>query len=129
MQRIEQFVSILNRRHDEARIAAFTLAWGVWLLLPFRTFTSVTAAYVEMEKVGSETAWGLAVVTIGLLKLWGILTGGRWRRLLFGCLAGALWTSVAVLFYLSSPASTGVPVYGVLAISAIWTAFHITNGK
>ena len=94
------------------------IGWGAWLLLPFDSFTS-SKAFTVLATYFSETTFGLIPVAIGLYILY-TLIAFRIARRRYGILAAtAFWIFIAVIIGSSNIASTGVAVYGIVAIFSI----------
>lgn len=128
MQHIKLWAALIHKRKEEARHVTVTFIWGLWLVLPYKTFVS-SISFREMMKVAPEQVWGVAIMAIALLHLGAIVRGNLWQRRIFCYITAGLWVYLTVLFFLSNPGSTAVPIYGMTALFSLWTAMHLFNGK
>lgn len=91
------------------------IGWGTWLLLPFNSFAS-SKAFVVLQSFVSEQVFGLVPILIGLYIFHTLITL-RVRRRRYGILAAsAFWIFIAIVIGASNIASTGVAIYGLIAV-------------
>ncbi len=98
---------------------AMTL-WGLWLLLPWDTFS--TPAYAFMSNIAPEAVWGLAMFFIGIVQFGYVIYGTLAHRRVSMKLASLVWIFIAVNFSIARIESTAVPIYTVFAIAAYWAS-------
>ena len=110
-------------RKSETVVAVCALVWGVAVLLPYETFGPDTS-YRLM--VGDESFWGLAFVTMGLIRL--IAAEGKHHTLRrVGSLLGVgFWSVLGVFFYLGNPTTA---VGGVLIMLALASVVQYLSGS
>ncbi len=91
------------------------IAWGGWLLLPFNSFAS-SKAFAVLATYTDEATFGIIPVLIGLYILYTLIML-RIARRRYGILAAsAFWIFISIIIGSSNIASTGVPVYALIAI-------------
>lgn len=101
------------------------LLWGMWLLLPFRTFASSPATYALLEHTACEWVWGLALMSLSLGSLYTVLRANlRWQRRLLLALT-AWWLLLVILFSTGNLASTATPGYLLLATIHVWAYIEV----
>lgn len=86
--------------------------WGLFLVLPFRTFAS-SPSFAVMD-YAPEWLWGLAVAAIGIARI--IATGNDSRRGRNAvAVAGIfMWGAIASMLFWANPHATGWVTYGLL---------------
>lgn len=102
--------------------------WGVWLLAPTETFAS-SRMYLPMARFAREELWGAAALAFGASGLLGWRDGSKTARLLGAVAAGVFYGFVALAVGAGSVASTGVPVYGVLAVWQMFLSYRIAGER
>lgn len=64
----------------EVQAAFFKIGWGVWLLLPFQTFTN-TGGYSVLASLAKEPIIGIFITAIGILHIIAIISHNiKFRR-------------------------------------------------
>ena len=102
--------------------ASTLLLWGVWLGLPFETFTGLPRLYSAMGEIAGERTWAAFYFGAGLVHLSAlaaerfgrrarVVWSGRAGRFLSAFGATFLWAFVAVMLASADWRSTGTPVY------------------
>lgn len=98
----------------EIQGAIFKIVWGIWLFLPFDTFTGLDV-YDALRKVTNETTWGIFVIVLGLIHLWAISSGViKYRRTMI-FVAFLFWIFISVVFGVSRIGSALIPLTIVIA--------------
>lgn len=100
-------------------LGGYMAVWGFWLLLPWSVFGGARA-YDAMAALAPEPVWGAMFLTIGLLKIVGVLLSDlywtfrlwRWTTLLG--LAGYLF--LATMFWMGNPTAPGGVLYTLLSL-------------
>lgn len=103
----------------EAFLAAQSLVWGLWLLMPWSAFDVVPEAYTVLGLV-PETIWGVLFAGHGTVHLWAL-----WRAYPTLCRDAArwlavLWSAVLVSLLLTIPLAVSTPVYGASLLACLW---------
>lgn len=100
-------------------MAMLLVLWGVWLLLPFNTFTE-TSIWQAMAPIAGENVWGLVFLGLGLAEIatlyWHLLT---WHNALM-LVNFSLWSFISAGFWFSLPTSVAPPTYSLVALFAAW---------
>ncbi|GGC68740.1 hypothetical protein [Chelatococcus reniformis] len=117
-------------RASEWGLAGMAAGYGVALLWPGDTF-GTSPSYSFMAAIANESTWGLAALTIGLIRLTALFINGTYRRspliragTAFLCVD--LWTAIALGLSAGdarAPA-TGLAIYPVLAALDIWNVYR-----
>lgn len=104
-------------------LAVGMLAWGVWVLLPYVSFTG--AVYTLMGQLANEEVWGGLFAFAGLTMGFGVWTTNiEWLRR--GAFIGfALWTLVAVLGVIAEPTATAVVTRAIIALMHAWVYVQV----
>lgn len=94
------------------------LVWGLWLLLPFRSFDVLPNAYTLLGLV-PEPIWGVLFTGHGAAYLVVL-----WRRHVDLCRRAALvtawlWLTVLVSLLLTIPIATSTPVYAGYVVACM----------
>lgn len=105
-------------------LALYTLGWGVWLAMPWDTFSRATV-YNAMD-VFPEWSWGLAAIICAGVSLWSIYK--HMPRTIFTCAAVTAWfwmiISIALLVG-DWRGLTGIEA----AMMCIFSLYVYLNGK
>ncbi len=102
------------------------LLWGLWVLNPFMT-TFELASYLAFNQVLPEWLWGLAVATLGLVTIIAAVCKTEYVFRATTLLMNVfIWFFIATQFFLSEPSNTGVVVYFVTSLGAIWLYLRFT---
>ena len=81
-----------------------------------------TSATIEV--MAPEWLWGLAVMFIGGFGLWALSRERRMLNIAALVLLGAFYGSITAFILLTTPAVSGVPVYGGLALLTLFCAYR-----
>ena len=73
----------------------YTLSWGLILLLPAKTFAN--PSYARMESIAPEDVWGVFIVLLGCVILYGVLYGVSVCRVSTSLITALLWTVIGFL--------------------------------
>ena len=106
----------------EFGVHTIALLWGMWVLLPMWSFTA--PPFDAMEVMAPEWLWGLAVMFIGGFGLWALSRERRMLNIAALVLLGAFYGSITAFILLTTPAVSGVPVYGGLALLTLFCAYR-----
>lgn len=120
-------IAMRDTKFLELAFLAFTGGWGVWLLLPWKSFS--TEAFVFMSAFGPEEAWGALAVCIAYLRFYGI-KHACWQARLVSSFCGFLfWLTVTLSIGLVNPSSTGIPAYGFYTLLNAHVFLRILDGR
>lgn len=111
----------------ELYFSIISMLWGLWLLAPAESFTT-SQAFTAMAGIAPEQVWGMVILCVGALRLHALATGNWLARKSIAFLAALFWIFVALMFAMSSIASTGVPVYTLHALASIWVYVRLPGG-
>lgn len=117
-------------RASEWALAGMAAGYGVALLWPGDTF-GLSPAYSFMGALATEETWGLAALTIGLIRLVALFVNGTYRRSPYiragtAFLCVGLWTAIA-LGLSAGDAHAPAPelvVYPVLTALDVWNVYR-----
>lgn len=126
----------LNTLSAELFLSALALSWGMWLLLPFESYTT-TPTYRYLSAWGPEWIFGMLTMLVGIIQYVGVLLGvtnyfQQWRfRIGGGILGVAIWGSIALSFWLSNPFSTAPIIYTITLLGCMFIALRLSimSGK
>jgi hypothetical protein len=100
-------------------IAALQLAlWGLWLLMPWDTF-STAAVFATLSAIVPEWVWGLATLVSG--SLW-LLVRPMHLRAWLALWAIFYWLIISIAYAVGNYRSTAMAVYP-LYIFVAWMAY------
>lgn len=95
------------------------ILWGAWVAWPSVTFKTIS--YTQMDKLMPEWGWGWAMMVVGAAQLWATLSHRSWQlRATANFVMALVWSFIALLFGISNPATTAVPMYTGLALISCW---------
>ncbi len=115
IERTKQLIFGTHTDFFELFNALLLIAWGIWLVLPFETFRT-TKAFSVLDAYTNELTFGFIPLLIGLYILYTLIML-RIARRRYGILAAsAFWIFIAIVIGASNITSTGVAVYGLIAI-------------
>lgn len=91
----------------ERMLAAVIAWWGFILLLPHSTFAD-SRGYDSMANLAPESAWGAAMLLLGLIQMGGILAASRgiYRLRLR---RAVLWTEIGFFAFAAAAIASGNP--------------------
>ncbi len=115
IERIKQLIFGTHTDFFELFNSIVLMAWGGWLILPFETFKT-TKAFTVLDTYTNELAFGFIPLLIGLYILYTLLAIGTSRRRYGILAAAAFWIFISIIIGASNITSTGVPIYGLIAI-------------
>lgn len=117
----------LGIRIGEKFLLFAALWWAFIMLLPLDTFGS-SVGYDTMEKVASETVWGLFFFALATGHFVGLLTGHK-KLIKANCMISVVvWLFVATMLVMSNPLSTGTGMYFLVAYVAASVYSRIDAG-
>lgn len=125
---VHHFVRLLidsDFEYTEAQSPVAKTLWGLWLLYPAWDTFSGSRAYETMSKIAHESVWGLGLLLVGLVHLLAIVGNYHKARLWMALGGVVVWVAVAALFFQTAPASTGVPIYTLIAAGAAWSFLRL----
>lgn len=117
INRITQLLTGTHTEFFEVFNAVLIITWGSWLLLPFDSFGS-SKAFTVLSTFVSEPLFALLPIIIGVYILYTLITFKITRRRYGILAASAFWIFLSIIIGISNIAATGVPVYGLIAISS-----------
>ena len=107
--------------------------WGLWLILPTRTFAASPAAYRLALSVMPEWAWGLLMVVIGASQLAAWYADDRRGRFLAACAGTSFWFGFGSLMWGGDHRSAALAFQGTLAafqgLTAVWLYQRLPQGR
>jgi hypothetical protein len=105
--------------------------WGFVLLMPHDTF-SVSPTYKPMNDLAPEWVWGVWMLSVSLLHLYGILKCNNKVKRLALLLSTSQWffvsTMLAIADFQNNVLTTGFGAYAGLGFICSWLYSKITNG-
>lgn len=105
------------------------LLWGLWLANPWTSVFAGTRAYALMSDVAPEWVWGSVYVLVGAAQ-YGTLLTGHIRLRQSGCMAAlAAWAVITYIVGRGNPTSTGIVIYGLLALSNVLLLMRLEMRK
>ena len=114
-KRLEQILLDYHTELLELFLGVYAFTFGVWLLLPFQTFTS-TSSYEIMQRLASEWIWGMAAASIGAVQIVSVVWMFAWGRKWDSLLATFFWSVIGITFLLSNWSSTGGALFSLMAL-------------
>lgn len=109
---------VLSKAHSDLTELLFSLIaiiWGLWLLLPFNSFGS-SPSWSAMLAFASEDTWAIWILIIGLIQFLGVACNYESSRKRSPFVLFLTWLCVAAGLIFTSPITTGIPLYGSIAI-------------
>lgn len=106
--------------------ALWMLSLGVWLLLPFDTFTWVRD-FAILERVSVEWLWGVALTAVALWRLDALIMNRIQTRRGLTMMAVVTWSSLAPILIISNIASPGGVAYLVFALLEMVTYRNVCD--
>jgi len=123
------------KRHFPTRVSEWFLsgalvAWGWILLSPGDTF-SASPSFAHMAVMASERTWGLAAITVGLVRVVALIINGTFAdtgysraspyvRAIMSILACFVWAQITLGLIGAPNTSTGLAVYPILFLLDSW---------
>ncbi len=91
--------------------AMFKLSWGLWMLLPFPVFRTVSAYTL----IAPENIWGIFLVIFGAFHMYAVFTRQlNWRRLM-SFISFFFWLFSAILLLIQAPTAALIPTFVIIA--------------
>jgi len=90
------------------------LTWGLWVLLPFDSFSSAQVSHI-LTHIGSEWMWGIFATLVGVLWL---LVKKLKLRAILAVISMVFWTVISFTYILSNYNSTATGAYPVAVFIA-----------
>jgi hypothetical protein len=101
----------------EGQGATLMLGLGLWLVIG-GMFSTCPAVYYVMMNVANERLWGILFLTVGGVQVYALFRGSISLRRSMLLLKGAMWTTLLVTLLYGDWHAPGVPIYGILAVTA-----------
>ena len=96
-------------------VVALVPAWiAVVLLSPYPTFPASTT-YLIMDRIATETTWGVVATACSILGLWSMFSVNKNLRFISCIILSAFHGLLALCFVFSNIATTGTGVYALLS--------------
>lgn len=119
----------MDMRSLETASAATMALVGVTLLAPASTFGSNPTAFAVMTAL-PEWAWGGLLMLVGLLQSYAVAADEADTRRRAALLALAVYSFLAVLYFLANPANLGTPTWIVYAAGNLYVLWQMrTHGE
>lgn len=96
----------------EVQGALFKIGWGIWLLLPFPTFTSIQG----YTAVTTENYWGWGLLILGSIHLAAIAYNRLPIRRWITFIAFIFWIFTVVLIYSQAHRAALIPLFSIIAL-------------
>lgn len=105
--KIGESILVVGDRILEIATVSYSFFWGITLLFPGSTFDG-SASYNAMNALASENVFGVLFIILALAQVVGFNSGrfGLIRRMGY-LIATGVWFTVAAMFFISTPLSTG----------------------
>lgn len=103
----------VDSRIGERWAGATAIAWGLWLLLPWPSFSVPT--FRVLGQIATENIAGMGMVVLGVTALLVASNGARSRVVVNALLAFA-WCFLAITSLLSLPPSTAFVLQGMMGL-------------
>jgi len=122
-------------RLSEWAIATVITLWGVVLLLPADTMEG--PSWVVFRELLPEHVWGALMISLGLLRLGGLIVNGArrtitpWIRMVSACVGVVLFIGISAGFGLSGVIGTWIAVYPTFVVVELFNihrAAHDVGG-
>lgn len=91
--------------------ALFKLTWGLWMLLPFPVFKSVSV----YSQIASENTWGVSLAALGVIHLYAVINNKIWLRRVMCFIAFSFWLFTIILIYIQAPTASLLPTFSIIA--------------
>lgn len=102
-------------------------SWGLWLVLPFRSFPA-TASWMALLQVAPEGFWGALVACIGIAQVVALRRDSvRWGRWLTLAVAGG-WLFAWACYAYGQPENTATVTYGWLTLATVIAYWRLGAG-
>lgn len=122
-----------NRYYDlEVFTSVVAVFYGIWLVIPlWDSFSSLS--YQAMARLAPEELWGSLICLIGASQL--VLMyrhsfhdkENSRARSYISAMATSVWFFVATMFIVSNIATTGVPVYSLIAAASCLNTIRLAQ--
>lgn len=95
----------------EVEGALFKLSWGLWMLLPFPVFRTVSM----YSLIAPENVWGIFLILFGTIHLYAVGTQNlHWRRVM-SLVSFFFWLFSVILLFLQAPTAALIPTFAIIA--------------
>lgn len=120
MKKLLLFILDTDTFSLETMLGIESFLWGLWLLLPFDTF-SASPVYSVMNQIAPEHVWGIGMIVLGIAQIMVLCTHNPKARYIFSTGALFVWLFTDVGFWLSGSPSAAPTVYLIPVIMAAWS--------
>lgn len=110
-KRLIRFLFSYDWEVVEIEGAFFKIAWGIWMLMPWATFKTISV-YFGL----TENQWGVGLLTIGTIHIISIFRGSIFSRRWFAFFGAAFWAFNAISVGLQSPTAALIPLFGIISL-------------
>ena len=117
---------LLNKQtfNLEMYLAIQSLCWGLWLILPFASFTLYSKDYTIIEYL-PENLWGIIFTLQGSLHIYSIVKRDVNLCRYFALILGFLWLIVLISFFIATPLDSSIIIYVTSIIGCIWVYIRL----
>ena len=126
MTRIGLFLFYRQYEVGELLLGLLGVIWGLWILNPFIDPFELEF-YNSFLCLAPGWVWGLGVFLIGLFTIIAAVCKHKYYFRATALLINIfLWSFIASRFLVAVYASTGFPVYFIVALTAVWLYLRLT---
>lgn len=106
--------------YSELQNGVVMTLWGLWMLAFSAEDQAFSQAISILNGIAPEDVWSTMFVSIGLLKLYGLLWEVLKVRRAASMLAFVYWFYIFLALVSTSPQLFAVPISLIFALSAVW---------
>jgi len=108
----------------ESITAVQSMLFGLWLILPFDTFSS-GSVFDIMNQIAPESIWGVLMMVLGITQLYTVHTKRVFYRIWATRIMLPVWVIIDLSFLLSRTASSASITYFVFVMCSIWSLISL----
>lgn len=114
-------IYFLDKRKTEFVTSAYCILWGIWLLLPWDSF-STSEVFRLMANLAPEWVWGIFVLSSGIFHLTAVISNNLKTSLIASLITLFTFTILFVLTAFSNYKATAVVTYFTLLVCS-WHSY------